>query len=173
MLFGSDAARFIVACDAVTGQLQGFGQLKELAGVHSRSGGGGGRRRSSSSSSSRDAAAAALPPPPPPVELSSLVVLKGARGAGLGSRLIAALLERAGAADVFLTTIESRRSLYLRAGFEEVPLLLTPPPMLLEVAAGLVVARLAAGERLVVMKRPGGSGGDSWRILHRDGQQNV
>lgn len=61
---------------------------------------------------------------------------------------------------VYLTTIGRRTSFYKRAGFQQVPLnpaslpvTLEMLPLWFEVAAGTVVARIVAGDTLVVMTR--------------------
>eukprot|EP00887_Chlorella_sp_A99_P006552 scaffold3.g6552.t1 len=90
------------------------------------------------------------------VELSSLVVAEEARGQGLGSQLLAELLRRAGEREVWLTTIGRRVAFYERAGFREVPLFAAPGAMIFEGLAGMVVARIAAGDRLAVMSSVGG-----------------
>ncbi len=63
---------------------------------------------------------------------------------------------------VFLTTIRRRTPFYTRAGFEEVllnpaslPLTFSMLPLWFEVVAGTVVARVLAGDELVVLTRAG------------------
>ena len=96
----------------------------------------------------------------------------------MGRALLQQLLRHAGAADVLLTTISSRIGFYRAAGFQQLQLKEVPrcaamqarcsstsaasnhgPPrrsLLFEVIAGTAVARIAAGEELVVLKRAGG-----------------
>ncbi|KAK9903464.1 hypothetical protein WJX75_006311 [Coccomyxa subellipsoidea] len=60
---------------------------------------------------------------------------------------------RAGSSDVLLTTIGSRMRFYQNEGFHRLSLKEVPRSLLFEVLAGTVVARIAAGDELVVMKR--------------------
>ncbi len=102
----------------------------------------------------------------PAFELRSLVVVPESRGKGVGSALVAALLELAtkqveaaaaggggGGGGVFLTTTAGRAPFYARAGFEEVELSRVPPLLQAEVAIGTFVAAVVAKDRLVVMER--------------------
>ena len=104
-------------------------------------------------------------------ELRSLVTVPERRGQGIGAEIVRGLLEEAaasakkekkeekedrgesGAAEVVLTTISRRRAFYLRAGFEEVPSTLVPRQLKLEVALGSVVAKLAVGDSLIVLRK--------------------
>lgn len=114
----------------------------------------------------------------PAVEVRSLVVAPARRGAGLGTSLLAALLDSAppGTA-AWLTTLAGRAPFYERAGFRVVagregaasllgglwgggaggmlgaaqPAI--PPSLRFEVLAGSLAAPLLGGDRLVVMRR--------------------
>lgn len=123
---GLDPARFLVADGGGgDGELLAIGQLKPLAG-------GGGA-----------------------VEVASLVTAPAARGAGVGAALLAALVDAAppNASTIYLTTIEPRVAFYERAGFGVVAAGDVPRALWLEFCVGTVVARLAAGARLVVMAK--------------------
>lgn len=90
------------------------------------------------------------------LELASLVVLPKHRGSGVGSAIIDTLLAASPpGAQIYLVTIGGRVSLYTRHGFSEVedPGSI-PGALLLEYYAGAVVAKLAANDRIVVMRRP-------------------
>jgi len=114
------------------------------------------------------------------VEVRSLVVSPGRRGAGVGTALLAALLAAAppGTDTAWLTTLAGRAPFYERAGFRVVaggaagrPSLLEglwrggggggvpgaddqiPPSLCFEVLAGSVVGPLLGRDRLVVMRR--------------------
>ena len=73
----------------------------------------------------------------------------------------AAEAAEAAAAEVVLTTVSRRRDFYERLGFEEVPPLSSssssssgvPKQLRFEVAVGSVVARLAAGDSLIVLRK--------------------
>jgi N-acetylglutamate synthase-like GNAT family acetyltransferase len=101
-------------------------------------------------------------------ELRSLVTAPERRGRGIGAEIVRGLLEEAAAsakkekdkeesattaADVVLTTISRRRAFYERSGFEEVPSSNIPRQLRLEVAVGSVVARLAVGDSLIVLRK--------------------
>lgn len=87
-------------------------------------------------------------------EVASLVTAPDARGGGVGSALLAALVDAAPTpATIFLTTIEPRVPFYTRAGFHTLPALSVPPALWFEAAVGTLVARATAGEWLVVMRR--------------------
>ena len=75
-------------------------------------------------------------------------------GRGVGSALVAALLQRAGGARVLLLTLDRTAPLYLRQGFVHAPLPSLPPLLAAEMVAGAVVARLAAGAGIVALERP-------------------
>jgi len=106
------------------------------------------------------------------VEVRSLVVSPDRRGTGMGSALLAALVQSApaGARSVWLTTLADRALFYERAGFQVVPppggdggggWLLgalsrdapIPAAMRFEAVAGSVVGPLLGGAKLIVMKR--------------------
>lgn len=78
------------------------------------------------------------------------------RRRGIGSALLQELLDRAGPRTVYITTVHSRSAFYSNVGFGTVPLQSVPAALWFEVAAGLVVARVFAGEHLIVMKRDAG-----------------
>ncbi|EOD08451.1 hypothetical protein EMIHUDRAFT_249102 [Emiliania huxleyi CCMP1516] len=87
-------------------------------------------------------------------ELASLVVEPRYRGLGVGTMLAAKLLarHRSGADSskpLYLVTLQRTQPFYERLGFA--PVSSPPTEMRLEVAAGSVVARLAAGQNLVCM----------------------
>ncbi|KAK9835854.1 hypothetical protein WJX74_009393 [Apatococcus lobatus] len=84
-------------------------------------------------------------------ELRTLIVAKSARGQGLGTSVMKALVERAGSVPIFLTTLRKTIPFYARAGFQEIPLSQAPRALWFEAAAGTVVARLAANDQLVVL----------------------
>lgn len=101
-------------------------------------------------------------------ELRSLVTAPERRGRGIGAEIVRGLLEEAAAsakkdkdkeesattaAEVVLTTISRRRAFYERSGFEEVPSSNIPRQLRLEVAVGSVVARLAVGDSLIVLRK--------------------
>jgi len=101
-------------------------------------------------------------------ELRSLVTAPERRGRGIGAEIVRGLLEEAAAsakkdkdkeesattaADVVLTTISRRRAFYERSGFEEVPSSNIPRQLRLEVAVGSVLARLAVGDSLIVLRK--------------------
>lgn len=92
------------------------------------------------------------------LELSSVVVLKPYRGAGLGSKLVKYLLihRHPPNSKVYLTTISKRHSFYSNLGFKEecLPSDALPSQLAFEVAAGSIVARLVAKDTLIVMKYP-------------------
>lgn len=76
------------------------------------------------------------------------------RRKGVGSALLAELLDKAGKCQVYITTVASRSAFYERAGFVRLPLYPSamPAAMWFEVAVGLVIARVLANEELIVMK---------------------
>ncbi|KAK9832488.1 hypothetical protein WJX81_001200 [Elliptochloris bilobata] len=122
------AERFVVATQQSNGGLLGFGQLEPKPSAQNKQF----------------------------LELRTMIVKPEHRQRGVGKALLGELLRRGAATDIFLTTISRQAGFYMRQGFTEVPLGLSTVPgcMLFEVAAGLVVARLAAKDRLVVLKRP-------------------
>ncbi|KAK9864261.1 hypothetical protein WJX84_004240 [Apatococcus fuscideae] len=119
---GLDEKRFLVATN-LQGQLTAFGQLE--------------------------------PKPDPDRlqfhELRTLIVSKDARGQGLGTKLMKALVDQAGSVPVYLTTLRNTIPFYAQAGFHEVPLSQAPRSMWFEAAAGTLVARLAVNDQLVVL----------------------
>ncbi|KAK9815533.1 hypothetical protein WJX72_005265 [[Myrmecia] bisecta] len=121
---GLHPERFLVAQDA-NGAIKGFGQLEPKP-------------------SSTDAQF---------LELRTLIVDHSCRGQGVGSAVLQQLVDRATNKDIYLTTLRQTRSFYEPAGFKEVPLKEAPRSMMFEVAAGTLVARLAAGDALIVMRR--------------------
>ena len=104
-------------------------------------------------------------------ELRSLVTAPEWRGRGVGAELVKRLLEEAAAAsakkeqgdsgvaaaataaEVVLTTISRRKRFYERLGFEEVPSSEIPKQLKLEAAVGSVVARIAVGDSLTVLRK--------------------
>eukprot|EP00887_Chlorella_sp_A99_P004927 scaffold4.g4927.t1 len=168
---GADPGRFTCAT-AVDGRLLGFGQARRAAGD-------GGPRAAPRRAPASLCARPPLPPRRTPpllhrpllpqlkeiqggeaVELSSLVVAPEARGAGIGTQLIADLARRAAGRDVWATTIGTRTALYERSGFQEVPLSQAPTPgLLFECLVGAAVAALAARDRLALLRRRGGGDG--------------
>ena len=84
-------------------------------------------------------------------EVRSVVVAPAARGAGLGTHLLLALLASAPPGPVWLTTLKSRLPFYQKHGFRVVGTDAAPSDMKFEVAAGTVVARLL-GEELVLLR---------------------
>ena len=106
-------------------------------------------------------------------ELRSLVTIPERRGRGIGAKVVRGLLEEAAtaassakreeeeegsaatksSAEVVLTTISRRRAFYEREGFEQVPSDRIPKQLRLEVAIGSVVARLAVGDSLIVLRK--------------------
>ncbi|BDA50217.1 hypothetical protein COCOBI_15-3460 [Coccomyxa sp. Obi] len=87
------------------------------------------------------------------IELRSMIVDPSARGQGVGKALLKELLSKAGRSDVLITTIGNRMPFYQSEGFQRLGLKEVPRSLLFEVMAGTVVARIAAGDELVVMKR--------------------
>lgn len=84
-------------------------------------------------------------------ELSSCVVAPGARGRGIGSGIVRALLDRAPLnSRIYLVTVEDREEFYSRFGFrivrEDIPLSLQ-----MEVVVGTCIARFVTGLGLIVM----------------------
>jgi len=155
---GLDASRSLAAADARTGAWLGGGQLSPL-------------RRAPWQQQRQQQPGRPLQQPgqpqsqPPAFELRSLVVSPDARGRGVGTALVRALLAEAGRADVFLTTTAGRAPFYARAGgFEEEAAAAAwrevPPLLALEVAVGALVAGLVARQGLVVMRRRAGEGSD-------------
>lgn len=121
---GLDPARFLVADGSDGGGLLAIGQRKQLNDNN--------------------------------FEISSLVTAPAARGAGVGAALLTALIAATPPnSRLWLTTIEPRVDFYKRAGFETVKLTApgVPPSIVAEAAIGSVVARIAAGAGLVVMRR--------------------
>ncbi|KAG2482696.1 hypothetical protein HYH03_018402 [Edaphochlamys debaryana] len=87
-------------------------------------------------------------------ELRSLVVAPQHRGKGLGSALVRRQLAALPpSAACWLTTVERRTGFYERLGFKRRALTEAPGPMAFEVAAGLVVARVLAGQQLVLLSQ--------------------
>jgi len=93
-------------------------------------------------------------------ELSSVFVLEGRRGEGLGASIVKRLLEKhrvagGSAADVYLLTLATTTAWYEGLGFEVVPEDRdVPAPLEFEVTAGKAVTRLIGAE-LVVMRGVG------------------
>ena len=101
------------------------------------------------------------------VEVSSLVVAPDQRGRGIGSSLLAQLVEDAAERDVpppytrpraaALLTLSSTQSFYARHGFQLADIMRTetplPPSLYAEFLAGQLVARIIAGDALVLMTR--------------------
>lgn len=118
---------FVVAKDS-NGTLAGFGQLKPLE---------------------KDI-----------LELSSLVVLPKYRCRGLGKKLVAELLARVkpGVSKVFLITIRKWQKFYESCGFTLCPRDSDDVPFALRLEAfvGTPVARIAAGDNIIVMSWPKG-----------------
>ena len=71
----------------------------------------------------------------------------------MGSALLQELLDKAGGRTVYITTVRSRSAFYEAVGFVTVPLSpsAVPPALWFEAAAGFVVARVLAGEELIIM----------------------
>jgi GNAT superfamily N-acetyltransferase len=99
-------------------------------------------------------------------ELRSLVTSPRFRGRGIGAEIVKGLLEKAKrrkrkengneekSTEVVLTTISRRRAFYERLGFEEVaPPSTVPKQLKLEVVLGSVVAKLAAGDSIIVLRK--------------------
>ncbi|GAB4814367.1 hypothetical protein N2152v2_001413 [Parachlorella kessleri] len=94
---------------------------------------------------------------PGAVEMTSVFVFPEHRGRGVGTAIIRSLCASAGSQDVYLTTIGRRVALYERFGFVEVPQCDIPGPLQFEFRAGTVVAKVAANDRLVVLRRQAGA----------------
>ncbi|GFR45002.1 hypothetical protein Agub_g6312, partial [Astrephomene gubernaculifera] len=95
---------------------------------------------------------ASIQEPPLLVELRTLVVAPGHRRRGLGSLLVTQrLCALPPGSTVWLTTLGSRERFYARLGFSRRTLGEAPRSLLPEVAAGLLAARLLAGQQLIVM----------------------
>lgn len=125
------AERFVVAARESDGAVQGFGQLAPLGGP---------------ASGSRW------------LELRSLIVDPEHRGGGIGRRLLSELVRRAEDAEIYLTTLASTTRFYAAENFQTLQRSEIPRALLFEYAAGTLVARIAAGQQLVVMRRrPGGA----------------
>jgi N-acetylglutamate synthase-like GNAT family acetyltransferase len=88
-------------------------------------------------------------------ELATVVVVPERRGAGVGAALVEQLLERAGGSEVWLVTIGRRAAFYRRAGFAEAGSSPVPRALAFEAAIGALIARVFAGDSLVVMRRGG------------------
>jgi N-acetylglutamate synthase-like GNAT family acetyltransferase len=87
-------------------------------------------------------------------EIRSVVVRKGYRGQGIGTAVVQGLLDRAGNAPVFLTTIEGPNvPFYARLGVVELPRDQVPPSLILEVLAGNVVTQVFFRKRCLVLGR--------------------
>ncbi|KAG1666187.1 hypothetical protein FOA52_012034 [Chlamydomonas sp. UWO 241] len=91
-------------------------------------------------------------------ELRSLVVEPKERDKGIGLGLVRALLDTLTPSDkVWLVTVRSRVSFYVKFGFAELPragwISLLPRWLWFEAVAGSLVARLAVGEPLVALYR--------------------
>ncbi|CAL5222267.1 g4606 [Coccomyxa viridis] len=86
-------------------------------------------------------------------ELRSMVVDASHRRQGIGRKVLRRLLEEAAGQEVVMTTITSRIPFYAAEGFERLQLKDVPRFLLFEVVAGTAVARIAAGEELVVLRR--------------------
>jgi N-acetylglutamate synthase-like GNAT family acetyltransferase len=126
------AEHFVVAARESDGSVQGFGQLAPLGG-------------------GPDAG-------PQWLELRSLIVDPDHRQRGIGRRLLAELVRRADDAEIYLTTLASTTRFYAAEGFQTLQRGDVPRSLLFEYAAGTVVARIAAGQQLAVMRRrPGGT----------------
>lgn len=89
------------------------------------------------------------------LELRTLIVDDALRGQGIGSAVMEHLLDTSAAShtDVYLTTLKKTIPFYQKVGFQEVPRGQVPRAMWFEVLAGSIVAPLAAGDSLVVLKR--------------------
>jgi len=123
---GLRVERFVVA-EGSGGEIQGFGQLAPLGG--------------------------AAPSGKQPLELKSLIVEPAHRNAGVGKMLLRELVARAHDSDIFLTTLASTEPFYESANFSTLSRDQIPGALLFEYYAGIVVARLAAQQRLIVMRR--------------------
>lgn len=87
-------------------------------------------------------------------EIRSVVVLKEYRGQGIGTAVVRALLDRAGNAPVYLTTIEGPNvPFYARLGIVELPREQVPPALVPEALAGNVVTQLFFRKRCLVLGR--------------------
>jgi len=139
---GLSMDRFLVAEEASSGRLVGFGQLKEWPTLSAKQDLRGQIVR-----------AAGLWPNwrGELVELSSLVVVPEWRGRGVGSALVSELVQRAEGKTLCLLTIGSSVPFYERLGFKEISQQMVPRPLQPEVVLGTVVARLAANDRLLCM----------------------
>jgi len=146
---GLDPARFIVAEDAATRDVLGFGQLKPWETLSDREGAVV-RRLGLAPNWDGDL-----------VELASVVVTPSARRRGVGAALLRELVDeacrRASAKGTALTlcllTLRRTTPFYRRAGFEVVEdEEAIPRPLRPEKAAGSVVAKLVADDECVVMR---------------------
>lgn len=130
---GLDVTRFVIA-ESSGGEISGFGQLAPLDG-------------SASSGSQR-------------LELKSLIVEPEHRNEGVGKALLRELVARARDSEIYLTTLASTAPFYESANFAVLSSAQIPRSLLFEYYCGTVVARLAAQQRLIVMRRPPGDDGD-------------
>ncbi|KAK9787494.1 hypothetical protein WJX73_006222 [Symbiochloris irregularis] len=88
------------------------------------------------------------------LELRTLIVDPAHRGKGIGTKLVKELLRMAEGNAVWLTTLENSIPFYAPHGFVEQALdQQIPKSLWFEAAAGTVVARIVAKQRLVVLKR--------------------
>ncbi|CAE7893871.1 unnamed protein product [Symbiodinium sp. KB8] len=135
--FGLQAENFLVAEDDEPGDGRlGFAQLRRLGPSDSQG-------------------------QPAPFLLASLYVKAEARGRGLGSRLVRALLGRSdepGKRTVYALTLKNKLGFFERLQFKELSgkdLSLLPTELGLEAQLGRVIAPIAAGEPLVVLRYEG------------------
>jgi len=149
---GLDPARFIVAEDAATRDVLGFGQLKPWETLSDREDAAGAVVRLLGLAPNWDGDL---------VELASVVVAPSARRRGVGAALLRELVDeacrRASAKGTALTlcllTLRRTTPFYRRAGFEVVEdEEAIPRPLRPEKAAGSVVAKLVADDECVVMR---------------------
>ncbi len=149
---GLDPARCIVAEDAATRDVLGFGQLKPWETLSDREDAAGAVVRLLGLAPNWDGDL---------VELASVVVAPSARRRGVGAALLRELVDearrRASAKGTALTlcllTLRRTTPFYRRAGFEVVEdAEAIPRPLRAEKAAGTVVAKLVADDECVVMR---------------------
>ncbi|CAE7801118.1 unnamed protein product [Symbiodinium sp. CCMP2592] len=136
--FGLQAENFLVAEDDAPGDGRlGFAQLRRLGPSDSQG------------------------EEPAPFLLASLYVKAEARGQGVGSRLVRALLGRSDEPrkrTVYALTLKNKLGFFERLQFKELSgkdLSLLPTELGLEAQLGRVIAPIAAGEPLVVLRYEG------------------
>mmetsp|Transcript_31767 Transcript_31767/g.56852 ORF Transcript_31767/g.56852 Transcript_31767/m.56852 type:complete len:278 (-) Transcript_31767:337-1170(-) len=139
---GLHMERFVVAEETATGEVVGFGQLKEWPCLADRKDLAGQVVRTAGLTPNWEGEL---------VEVGTLIVSKQWRGRGIGSAVVKDLLRRAEGRNICLITLASSVPFYERLGFKVIPSEEVPRPLRAEVFWGTIVARLAVNDRVVCM----------------------